>query len=264
MDLQLLGKTAYVTGGAQGIGAAIAQRLFDEGVTVAVADIDEHELRRSGMHWSAAGREPELIAADLSDPVQVRTAAERVCNHFNGPPDILVNNVGTALSRRFVDIDDSAWTATFELNFMSYVRTSRFLVPLMAERGGAVVNVASDLAKQPESIPADYGCMKAAILYLSKALAQDYGPSVRVNTVCPGPIWTGLWSRPGGVVDRLAEVYATDRDEALKRYLADRQLTFGIGEPDDVAWLVAFLVSPNAARISGSTFDVGATVRSLF
>ena len=264
MDLRLAGRRAYVTGGAEGIGAAIASTLSAEGVRVAVADINGDALHAHRQEWTTEADEPILIEADLSTADGARAAAERVLDAW-GPPDILVNNVGVAVSRAFVDIDDDAWQATFDLNFMSYVRTSRHLVPLMAARpGSAVVNIASDLAKQPDSVPADYGAMKAAILYLTKSLSIDYAPEVRVNAVLPGPVWTGLWSREGGVVDRLAELYGTDRDAALARYLEDRQLTMGIAEPEDVASMVAYLVSPLAQRISGSAFDIGGTLRSLY
>jgi len=265
MDLKLAGRCAYITGGAEGIGAAIATRLSAEGVRVAVSDINGDELQARRPQWMIESGEPVLIEADLSTADGVHAAANQVVEAFGGPPDILVNNVGVAISRAFVDIDDDAWHSTFNLNFMSYVRTSRQLVPLMgAKPGSAVVNISSDLAKQPDSVPADYGAMKAAILYLTKALSMDYSPDVRVNAVLPGPVWTGLWSREGGVVDRLAELYGTDRDEALARYLQDRQLTMGIADPEDVASMVAYLVSPLAQRISGSAFDVGGTLRGLY
>lgn len=264
MNLELAGKTAYVTGGAQGIGAAIATRLAGEGVRVAIADVSGEDLRRNRPAWVAGSLEPVLIEADLSTARGVAGAVDAAIAGLGAVPDILVNNVGVAVSRAFVDIDDAAWTSTFELNFMSYVRTSRLLVPRMVQRSdAAVVNISSDLAKQPESVPADYGSMKAAILYLSKALAQEFAPAVRVNAVLPGPVWTGLWSRPGGVVDKLAELYGLGREAALEKYLQDRQLTLGIADVDDVASLVTFLVSPLARRINGSAFDVGGTIRGL-
>ena len=264
MDMRLAGRTAYITGGAQGIGAAVAARLSAEGVRVAVADLAGDELRTHREEWSCPAGEPVLIEADLSTASGVAGAVEEAVGGLGRVPDILVNNVGVAISRAFDDIDDEAWTATFQLNFMSYVRTSRLLVPRMARAGdAAVVNMSSDLAKQPESVPADYGSMKAAILYLTKALAQEFAPAVRVNAVLPGPVWTGLWSRPGGVADRLAELYGTDRDAALDRYLKDRQLTMGIAAPDDVATMVTYLVSPLAGRVNGSAFDVGGTIRGL-
>jgi len=269
MDLNLAGSTAYVTGGAQGIGAAIVDRLVAEGVAVAISDVDADQLNdrhRDGQHgWTVAGRAPVLIPADLSNPQDTVRAADAAVAGLGGPPTILVNNVGVAKSQPFLDISDADWAAGFDLNFMSAVRTSRALLPQMAAAGGgAVVIISSDLAKQPDTVPADYGAMKAALLYLSKALALEFAPSVRVNAVCPGPVWTGLWSRPGGVADKMAEAYGTDRDTAIQRYLQDRHLPLGIGQPDDVATLVAYLVSPAAKFLTGSAYDVGGTLRGLF
>lgn len=265
MDLNLGGSTAYVTGGAQGIGAAIVDQLVAEGVAVAVSDVDADQLNDHHHAWTVAGRAPVLIPADLSNPEDTLRAADAAVAGLGGPPTILVNNVGVAKSQPFLEISDADWTAGFNLNFMSAVRTSRVLLPQMAAAGGgAVVNISSDLAKQPDTVPADYGAMKAALLYLSKALALEFAPSVRVNTVCPGPVWTGLWSRPGGVADKMAEVYGTDRDTAIERYLQDRHLPLGIGQPSDVANLVAYLVSPAAKFLTGSVYDVGGTLRGLF
>lgn len=264
MDLQLAGKTAYITGGAQGIGAAIAHRLAAEGVRVSVVDRDEDTLHEQVERFRSAGGEAVLVSADLSTAEGCEQAVNDAIAGLGGTPDIVVNNVGVAVSKAFVDISDEDWLSNFNLNFLSYVRTCRRLVPAMAENGGgAVVNISSDLAKQPESVPADYGSMKAAILYLTKALAQEFAPAVRTNVVLPGPVWTGLWSRPGGVVDRLAEMYGVDRGEALERYLKDRQLALGIADPDDVANMVAYLVSPLARRVNGAAYDIGGTIRGL-
>ncbi|MEC3919204.1 SDR family NAD(P)-dependent oxidoreductase [Nocardia sp. CDC160] len=264
MDLQLAGKTAYITGGGNGIGAAIADRLTEEGVRVAVADADGAALKDSRERWTVDGQAPVLIETDLSTGDGVADAVKAVRAGFRREPDILVNNVAACVQREFLDIDDDAWQQTFQLNFMSYVRTCRALAPGMAEAGGAaIVNIASDLAKQPVPMPMDYGAMKSAVLYLSKALSQQYAPAIRVNAVLPGPVWTGLWSRPGGIADGLTEMYNTDRDTAIERYLEDRQLALGLSEPSDVASMVAYLASPLARRISGSGFDVGGTIHGL-
>jgi NAD(P)-dependent dehydrogenase (short-subunit alcohol dehydrogenase family) len=264
MDLGLAGKSAYITGGAHGIGAAIADRLVGEGVRVAVSDMDGQALDAATDRWTSDTGRPVLIEADLSTANGVAQAVEHVLEGFGTAPDIVVNNVGLCISREFGDIDDDAWNLTFQLNFMSYVRTCRAMAPAMANRSGsAIVNIASDLAKQPVTMPVDYGSMKSAVLYLSKALSQEYAPAVRVNTVLPGPVRTGLWSRPGGIADRLAELYDTDKDTAVEQYLKDRRLTMGLSEPDDVATLVAYLASPLAHRINGSAFDVGGTILGL-
>lgn len=185
---------------------------------------------------------------------------------LGGPPDILVNNVGLAPNKPVENLEDDDWQRSFELNLMSAVRACRALLPPMSRRGsGAVVSIASDLAKQPEAVPADYGAFKAALVSLSKSLAIRYAESgVRVNAVCPGPIWTGLWSRPGGVVDDLAALYGLPPEQALRRFQDERRLMLGMGQPEDVARLVAFLVSPAARHITASAHDVnGGSVRSL-
>lgn len=266
MDLHLDGKTAYVTGGAAGIGAAIADRLSAEGVRLAVADHDGAALKEAGRRWGAPG-DPVLVEADLSTATGVAYACQTVLDGFDGrAPDIVVNNVALCVSREFDDIDDAAWDLTFQLNFMSYVRTCRTLAPAMAAApdDASIVNIASDLAKQPDTVPIDYGSMKSAVLHLSKALSRKYAPTLRVDSVLPGPVWTGLWSRPGGIADKLAELYGTDRDAAVDRYLKDRQLDLGLAEPDDVATMVAYLASPLSRRISGSAFDIGGTIHGLY
>jgi NAD(P)-dependent dehydrogenase (short-subunit alcohol dehydrogenase family) len=148
---------------------------------------------------------------------------------------------------------------------MGTVRNCRALIPLMAKRGsGSVVNIGSDLAKQPEPSMMDYGTCKAGLLYLTKALAKQYVPHVRVNTVLPGPIWSNMWTRPGGLVDQLKSHYATDdKDVAVKRFLEERYMPLGIGEPADVANAVVFLASPLAKFITGASLDIGGTQRSL-
>src|SRR5687767_9527525 len=164
----------------------------------------------------------------------------------------------------FEDTSDEIWMRSFEVNLMGTVRTCRALLPRMAARGsGAVVNTGSDLAKQPEPGFIDYGASKAALLYLTKALAKQYAPSVRVNTVLPGPIWSRMWTRPGGIVDQLVTHYGGERDAAVKRCLEDRQRPMGIGHPEDVAHAVVFLASPLARFITGAALDIGGTIRGL-
>jgi NAD(P)-dependent dehydrogenase (short-subunit alcohol dehydrogenase family) len=159
---------------------------------------------------------------------------------------------------------DERWDRSFQINFMGSVRLCRALVPAMAPRGrGAVVITGSDLAKQPEPGFMDYGSCKAGLLYLTKALAKQYAPHVRVNTVLPGPIWSRMWTRPGGIVDQLVQQYGLDRDASVKRFLEDRQMPMGIGTPADVAHAVVFLASPLARFITGASLDIGGTIRGL-
>jgi NAD(P)-dependent dehydrogenase (short-subunit alcohol dehydrogenase family) len=144
---------------------------------------------------------------------------------FGRAPDILINNLGVSDASQFEDIADQRWAKSFEVNLMGRVRTCRALMPAMAKMGSAsAVNTGSDLAKQPEPALMDYGVCKAGLLYLTKALARQYAPEVRVNAVLPGPVWTQMWTRPGGIVDQvLAQYGVEDRAAAVKRFLEDRR-----------------------------------------
>jgi NAD(P)-dependent dehydrogenase (short-subunit alcohol dehydrogenase family) len=258
VDYQLRGKTAYVSAGAHGIGEAIADRLTAEGALVVVSDHDGNALREKGHKWRGT------IASNLASADGIEQAVAYVLATFGDAPDILVNNLGVGDSSPFEEITDERWAKSIDVNLMGSVRTCRALLPRMAARGsGAVVNTGSDLAKQPEPGFIDYGACKAALLYLTKALAKQYAPKVRVNSVLPGPIWSRMWTRPGGIVDQLVAHYGTDRDTAVQRFLQDRQMPMGIGQPDDVAHAVVFLASPLARFITGAALDIGGTIRGL-
>ena len=258
MDYQLKGKLAYVSAGAHGIGEAIANLLTQEGASVIVADLDEQVLREKSGKWHG------VVAADLSSGPGVEKAVGAALEKFGRAPDILINNLGVGDSTPFEKLSDEKWAQSIQVNLMGTVRTCRALVPLMAARGsGSVVNTGSDLAKQPEPGFIDYGACKAALLYLTKALAKQYAPTVRVNTVLPGPIWSRMWTRPGGIVDQLVQHYGLDRDASVKRFLEDRQMPMGIGNPEDVAHAVVFLASPLAKFITGAGLDIGGTIRGL-
>jgi NAD(P)-dependent dehydrogenase (short-subunit alcohol dehydrogenase family) len=258
MDYQLQGKLAFVNAGAHGIGEAIADLLTAEGASVIVADHDAAALHEKAHRWSG------VVAADLATAEGVEHATSHVLAAFGRAPDILINNLGVGTAASFEKLTDEDWARSIEINLMGCIRTCRILVPRMTELVSAsVVNMGSDLAKQPEPPLMDYGACKAALLYLTKALAAQYAPSVRVNAVLPGPIWTRMWTRPGGIVDQLVASYGVDREAAVKRFLEERHMPLGIGEPGDVANAVVFLASPLAKFITGSSLDIGGTLRGL-
>jgi NAD(P)-dependent dehydrogenase (short-subunit alcohol dehydrogenase family) len=258
MDFQIKGQRAYVSAGAHGIGEAIADLLTQEGARVIVADRDDAALRERASRWAG------VVAADLATAEGVDRAVSVVLKTFEGPPDILVNSLGVGDAASFEDLSDEQWSRSFSINLMGTIRTCRALLPQMAKRGsGAVVNIGSDLAKQPEPTMMDYGTCKAGLLYLTKALAKQYVPHVRVNTVLPGPIWSNMWTRPGGLVDQLTAHYGTNKEDAVKRFLEERYMPLGIGQPEDVANSVVFLASPLAKFITGASLDIGGTLRGL-
>ena len=258
MDYQIGGKCAFVSAGAHGIGEAIADLLTQEGAKVIVADRDAEALEEKSGRWAG------VVAANLATAEGVDRAVAAVLQGFGRAPDILVNNLGVGNASSFEELTDVDWARSIDVNLMGTIRTCRALIPRMAEQGsGAVVNTASDLAKQPEPSLMDYGVCKAGLLYLTKALARQYVPCVRVNAVLPGPIWSQMWTRPGGIVDQLMAAYGVGREEALERFLAERYMPLGIGEPVDVAHAVVFLASPLAKFITGSSIDIGGTLRGL-
>jgi NAD(P)-dependent dehydrogenase (short-subunit alcohol dehydrogenase family) len=258
MDYQLKGKTAFVAAGAHGIGESIADLLTEGGVRVVVADYDADVLQEKRQKWHST------VAADLATARGVDDSVAAGLKVLGGAPDILINNLGVGNPYGLEEQTDEGWAQSFQVNFMGTLRVSRAIVPLMAARGsGSVVNTGSDLAKQPEPAFLDYGSCKSALLYLTKAMAKQYAPKVRVNSVLPGPIWSRMWTRPGGILEQIVKQYGLDPDASVKRFLEDRQMPMGIGQPEDVAHAVVFLASPRAKFITGASLDIGGTIRGL-
>ena len=236
MDYQIEGQFAFVSAAAHGIGLAIANLLAQEGAVVIVADQDGDALAAHAGAWR------DTIAVDLSAAAGVDHAVARVLDVFGRPPDILINNLGVGNAGVFEDLTDDQWERSFQVNLMGSVRLCRALVPKMAARGsGAVVLTGSDLAKQPEPGFMDYGSCKAGLLYFAKALAKQYAPRVRVNTVLPGLILTPR----SNTVDA----------DTMQRFTKDIPMRRG-GRPEEVAEMIVFLLSDRASYITGGEFVV--------
>jgi len=202
--------------------------------------------------------------ADLSSKDGMDSAIGQVLSTFSGI-DVLVNNVGSGAIRTFEQLSDDDWQSTLNLNFMSYVRATRALLPILRERKGVIVNNASDLARQPEAVPIDYAASKAAILALTKGLARAEGPHVRVNAVAPGPIWTPFWTKPGGFAETMGKHYAMEPQAAVEHEMKQRQLPMArLGSPEEVANVIVFLASDLASFVTSSVWGVdGGSVRSI-
>lgn len=263
MDLGLSGKTAIVTGSATGIGRSIVELLVDEGVVVAAVDRNAEALEE----LTSTLQGVSAVNADLSTFEGCRGAVSDALSTLGGMPNILINNAGIGRILGFEEIEDEQWVEMLNINFLSVVRISRQLLPEMAKGGGgAVVNVTSDLAGQPEQVFVDYQAAKAALVNFSKTMALTYAPSVRVNNVAPGPIWTPLWTRPGGYLEHIEKVYSRKGDEAVQALIDDRGIPLArMGLPEEVANAAVFLASDRAGYTTGSTLSVnGGTVRQAY
>ena len=268
MDLNLTGRTALITGAASGIGRAAAAVMAAEGARIVAVDRDKDGLNEAagGLPPAPGGAPHVTVVADLSHAEGVEAAMLEALAATGQAIDIFVSNAGQCEWRSLDELTDEDWHATLDLNLMATVRAVRFLLPGMLARGwGSIVITASDLARQPERSPADYQVSKAGLVVLTKVLAMEGSPCVRVNAVAPGPIWTPLWSRPGGIADNLARVHQRPPEEAVGYELSQRHLPLGrIGQPHEVANVIAFLASDAASFVTSSVYGVdGGSVRGL-
>jgi 3-oxoacyl-[acyl-carrier protein] reductase len=241
MDLGIEGRTAVVTGGTRGIGAAVAERLEAEGARVV------RVARSEGI---------DVTAPD---------AAERIAALAGGPVDILVNNAGTSEIKPLDELEDADWYAAFELNVMAPMRLMRHFAPLMAERGwGRIVNVTSSAGKRPSQTWPAYSVAKAGQHSLSRVFADFWAArGVHVNAVAPGPAGTPLWRGPGGLAEQIAAREGITPEAAVERQ--STKVPLGrFGEADEVASVVVFLCSERASWITGAAWSAdGGTWQSM-
>jgi NAD(P)-dependent dehydrogenase (short-subunit alcohol dehydrogenase family) len=249
MRLGLDGDRAVVTGASKGIGLAVTRALVDEGVRViAGARTGSDDLRAL-----ADGGSVREVLVDLAEPDGparlVAAAAEE------GAIDVLVNNVGAVHVRTdgFLDISDDEWLATLGLTFMAAVRATRAVVPHMLEAGGGrIVTVVSVNAFLPDPAVIDYSAAKAALANFSKSLSKELGPrGIRVNTVSPGPVSTGLWLGTGGVAATVAAAGGGAAEDVAASQ-ASQAATGRFTTPEEVADLVVLLASERAGNVTGA------------
>ena len=240
-------RTVLVTGGANGIGAAIARRLAQEGCAVGILDLDAATGEMLVSEIKAVGGRASLHAVDITDYDAVARAVESLEAAF-GPLAFLVNNAGWDRAQSFLETTPEFWRKIVAINLFGPLNVNHVVLRGMATRGfGRVVNIASDAGRVGSSGEAVYSACKGGIIAFTKTVARELvGKGVILNTLCPGPTDTAILRSflegPDGA--RIAE--------GLKRAIPMRRL----GVPEDYPGLVAFLLSDDAAYITGQTISV--------
>jgi len=262
MDLKLSGKIAVVTAASKGIGLAVTHALRDEGARVVAGARNTQNLEGlSGV----ARMDVDLSTAEGP----ARLVQHAIAEH--GRLDVLVNNMGAVRLRLdgFLATSDEEFHWAMNMNFFSALRATRAAVTQMVKQGGgAIVNVVSVNAFfQPDGGTIDYGAAKAALLNLTKALSQEFGPrGIRINAVSPGPVSTDLWLGENGVAETVAKAMGVDAATARTRVVASIG-GFATGRfttPEEVATLVVMLASERTANVTGTNFVIdGGLIKTL-
>lgn len=257
MELGLKGKVAVVTGASKGIGKAIARSLAAEGSEVVLCGRDKNELSLAAGEIAKLGIKPLTVSVDLMQPPAAKQVILETQERF-GRVDILVNNLGGPLHfASFMELSDEDWEAELNLDLMVAVRMCREAVPLMKRQGGGrIINIASTSGIEMEAKFPDYRVGKAALIALSKYLSVELAPSrILVNAVCPGAVWTPSWEYEADVLSKKHKIPKEELLEKLKRE-TDGAIPLGIGTPEEVARVVAFLASPQVTWMTGSTLRI--------
>jgi NAD(P)-dependent dehydrogenase (short-subunit alcohol dehydrogenase family) len=239
--------TAIVTGGASGIGLAIAQRLSAEGAAVAIFDLGASAAVMAAEKIAAKGARTIGLQVDVTDRAAINAAVAEV-NDTLGTPTILVNNAGLDGFEKFLDISADSWQNILAVNLTGTFDCCQAIVPYMIEAGwGRIVNISSSSAQTGNPLMTHYSAAKAGVVGFTKALAQELGPrGITVNTIPPGFIDTPMLRRSEERGFLGPGIQAAEATTPVRR----------VGRPEDIAATCAFLVRDDASYITGQVISV--------
>ncbi|MEJ2345836.1 MAG: 3-oxoacyl-ACP reductase FabG [Gammaproteobacteria bacterium] len=242
MELSLRGKTALVTGAATGIGRATALALGAAGARVVVNHLRQpDEADALVVQLRNNGTEAMAVEADVGDGAQVAALVAAAEDRF-GAVDLLVNNAGVLLERPFLELTEADWDRVMNVDLKSVFLCCRAALPGMLRRGhGCVINIASELGYLGRAGYAAYAAAKAGVITLTRSLAREFAPAIRVNAVAPGPVATAMLD--ASVMS--AETLARESDIPMGR----------VGQPDEIAATVVFLASDRAGFYCGQVLS---------
>ncbi len=237
------GRAAIVTGAGRGIGAACALALAEAGADIVLASRTEEQLQSVAKEIDGFGRRAVAVPIDVNDNDAVASLVDRCTDSF-GRVDVVVNNAGGTMPRPFLDTSPGYLERAFHFNVTSAFVLSKAAVPHMLEQGsGAIVNISSTMGRLRDRGMLAYGTAKAALAHMTRLMAADLSPKVRVNAIAVGSVATSA-------------LQVVLEDDALRQQMIERTPMKRLGEPDDIALAALYLASDAGSFVTGKVFEI--------